>query len=312
MDLPTLCLLIARAIETRLKASIFVSMDYDRAFEALIEDMANGRVKEEKDFERRFQALPHPVQQVIRCIVIRFDSDRLNEQLHLQLLHTLEGTFPDCNMAVRRNEVVLLLTYEEGPSQLEEEVAEKLGRVLEKFKASAAVSEPFRRYGHFMTQYRLTRKLLKIGLAVRLRAEERIFTRGGYMDYQLIDMALRSFVQEYGHYNFAYLIHPAIVRLAKYDKTHETDYLTLLHVYLNNNQSAGRTAESQYMHRNTVLNKIKKIHTLTGCDLNDPSVQHQFRLSCCLMRYSNCYLHRDLLSSDFLFYGKAQTEKDML
>ena len=308
IDLPTLCLLLARAIETRLKASIFVSMDYDRTFEALIEDMANGKVNEEKDFERRFLALPHPVQPVIRCIVIRFDSDSLNDQLHLQLLHTLEQEFPECNTAVRRNEVVLLLTYEEGPSDLEPEVRENLEKILVQYRASAGVTEPFRRYGHFMTQYRLARKLLKIGLMVRFHSEERIFTRGNYMDYQLIDMALRSFVQEYGHYNFAYLIHPSVVRLAKYDKLHGTDFLPLLHAYLINNQSASRTASSQYMHRNTVLNKIKKISSLIGCDLNDPSVQHQFLLSCCLMRYSNCYLHRDLLASDFVFYENGKPE----
>lgn len=109
--------------------------------------------------------------------------------------------------------MVLLLTYEEGPSDLEPEVREKLEKILVQYRASAGVTEPFRRYGHFMTQYRLARKLLKIGLMVRFHSEERIFTRGNYMDYQLIDMALRSFVQEYGHYNFAYLIHPSVVRL---------------------------------------------------------------------------------------------------
>ena len=300
-DLPTLALLLGRSIYVRLGESVVVPLDYQRAFERLLENIMSGRLTEEKDFINEFKMLPHPVKNQIRCVVVCFESSSLNDKLHLQLFSALRNAFPDANLAVFRDEIVLLLSYEETPVGLEEETRRRLDEILEKFNASAGVGEPFHRFGHFKTQYSLVRKLLRIGMTVRFQPEERIFTRGEYIHYLIIDLALKNFVQEYEHYNFAYLIHPAIVKLSHYDAKHQTDLLKLLHIYLVNNQSAGRTADWVFMHRNTVLNKMKKISAITSCDLNNPTIQHQFLISCCLMRYSERYLHRDLLESDFIF-----------
>ena len=165
----------------------------------------SGRLTEEKDFINEFKMLPHPVKNQIRCVVVCFESSSLNDKLHLQLFSALRNAFPDANLAVFRDEIVLLLSYEETPVSLEEETRRCLSEILEKFNASAGVGEPFHRFGHFKTQYSLVRKLLRIGMTVRFQPEERIFTRGEYIHYLIIDLALKNFVQEYEHYNFACL-----------------------------------------------------------------------------------------------------------
>lgn len=306
-DLPTLTLLLACAIRNRLNESAVLPSDQQEAFTNLLQNVLNGDVREEKDLIRLFQALPCPVRKYIRCIIIGFDSGSPSENLILQFQLALQKAFPNTNQALWQNEIVLLLTYDEQPAPfLEEESRQILEDILPRFHACAGIGEPFRRYGHFWTQYKLVRRLLKISYSVRFRREERLFTLGDNIHYLIIDLALKSFIQEYGHYNFAYLIHPAVIRLARYDASHGTDLLNLLHIWLQNNQSAAKTAELVYMHRNTVLNKIKKISALTGCDLNDPAVQSQFLIACCLLRYSEKYLHRNLLESDFVFHGKGE------
>lgn len=53
-------------------------------------------------------------------------------------------------------------------------------------------------------------------------------------------------------------------KLEKYDAENNTDLMTFLYLYLNNNGSQSLVAEKQYIHRNTVTNQLKKIEKITG------------------------------------------------
>ncbi len=308
-DLPTMAIFISRGIGIRFQEALVAPPGPPLLFAQLLDDILHDRLREEKDVASGFQMLPYPVKTQVRCVILRFESGHINEKPHARLLAALRKAFPDVNTAVFRDEIVVLFTYEGFPNGLSEEERRKLQEVLEQFNASAGIGEPFTQLAHFKTQYNLVRKILQLGMAVRFRPEERILTRGDYMDYLLIDLALGQFVWQYGHLNFAYLIHPAVVHLARLDHEQQTDQLTLLHLYLLNNLNAGKTAEQVFMHRNTVINRIKKMTAATGWDLNHPALQHQLLLSCCLMRYSERYLHRSLLEPDRIFQGNGEASQ---
>ena len=53
-------------------------------------------------------------------------------------------------------------------------------------------------------------------------------------------------------------------KLEKYDKENNTELLDFLYNYLKNNGSQSLVAETQYIHRNTVNNQLKKIEKITG------------------------------------------------
>lgn len=53
-------------------------------------------------------------------------------------------------------------------------------------------------------------------------------------------------------------------KLEKYDKENNTELMDFLHMYLKNNGSQSLMAETQYIHRNTVNNQLKKIEKITG------------------------------------------------
>lgn len=55
-----------------------------------------------------------------------------------------------------------------------------------------------------------------------------------------------------------------------YDDLHNTDYLSFLRIFLEENGSTSKISERQFIHRNTVLYKIKKIETLLDMDLSNP------------------------------------------
>lgn len=59
-------------------------------------------------------------------------------------------------------------------------------------------------------------------------------------------------------------------QLHQYDDLHNTDYLSFLRCYLEENGSTSKISERQFIHRNTVLYKIKKIEMLLDMDLSNP------------------------------------------
>ncbi|MEK4486385.1 PucR family transcriptional regulator ligand-binding domain-containing protein [Psychrobacillus sp. FSL H8-0484] len=59
-------------------------------------------------------------------------------------------------------------------------------------------------------------------------------------------------------------------QLHRYDELHNTDYLSFLRIFLEENGSTSKISERQFIHRNTVLYKIKKIEMLLDMDLSNP------------------------------------------
>lgn len=57
--------------------------------------------------------------------------------------------------------------------------------------------------------------------------------------------------------------------LSQTDKQQNTEYLLTLQTYLANDTSLLRTAESLYIHRNTIVYRMEKIKAITGCSFTD-------------------------------------------
>ncbi len=64
--------------------------------------------------------------------------------------------------------------------------------------------------------------------------------------------------------------HDILGQLYHYDDVHNTDYVPFLRIFLEENGSTSRISERQFIHRNTVLYKIKKIEWLLDMDLSNP------------------------------------------
>lgn len=59
-------------------------------------------------------------------------------------------------------------------------------------------------------------------------------------------------------------------QLHQYDDLHNTDYSSFLRIFLEENGSTSKISERQFIHRNTVLYKLKKIEMLLDMDLSNP------------------------------------------
>lgn len=67
------------------------------------------------------------------------------------------------------------------------------------------------------------------------------------------------------------LLSPIYYRLESYDKINKTDYLETLRVYLMNNQNAVQTAKDLFIHRATIIYRLKRICEIGQTELTDPN-----------------------------------------
>ncbi|MCO7174891.1 PucR family transcriptional regulator [Sporolactobacillus kofuensis] len=67
--------------------------------------------------------------------------------------------------------------------------------------------------------------------------------------------------------------------LSRYDQIHETDYVPFLRVFLEEDGRTANIAHREFIHRNTVLYKVKKIESILGADLCRPFVKTNLLLA---------------------------------
>jgi len=67
-------------------------------------------------------------------------------------------------------------------------------------------------------------------------------------------------------------------RLEQYDVQSNSDFMEILYTFLQEDGSYIQTASRLFMHRNTLLYKINKIHEILKVDLSDPKVRFEINL----------------------------------
>jgi predicted DNA-binding protein YlxM (UPF0122 family) len=70
--------------------------------------------------------------------------------------------------------------------------------------------------------------------------------------------------------------------LEEYDKTNDTNYKEVLRLYIVNNRSLQRVAETLFIHRNTVNYQITKIEKILECDLSNTDDRFKLYLGYCI------------------------------
>ncbi|WP_074113807.1 PucR family transcriptional regulator [Paenibacillus sp. P46E] len=82
---------------------------------------------------------------------------------------------------------------------------------------------------------------------------------------------------------FAALFERKLGKLRQYDQEHDSNMLLTFYHYLECRGSLIETANSLYIHRNSVKYRLERIRAITGFDLNDP--REQFVCHLCLIYY---------------------------
>lgn len=74
-------------------------------------------------------------------------------------------------------------------------------------------------------------------------------------------------------------LHPALDKLAEYDSANQSDFLNTLAVYLENDCNAQKCGRLLFLHRNSLVYRIRRIQEIADFDLSDPAERAYLRLS---------------------------------
>ncbi len=73
--------------------------------------------------------------------------------------------------------------------------------------------------------------------------------------------------------------------LEDYDEKHATNLVQTLEIFLKNRGARKQTAEEMFLHRNTMMYRIKKMEELLGCSLSDAGVLKELEFACEIRPY---------------------------
>ena len=75
----------------------------------------------------------------------------------------------------------------------------------------------------------------------------------------------------------------AVEYLRKYDIQHGSDLCNTLFKWLSHDRNTVATAESMYLHRNTLMNRLKRIEEVMCVNLDDVNVRLRVLLALCAL-----------------------------
>lgn len=267
-------------------------LNQDALCASFIKDIVEEKLDETVEIQNRINFLPHPLKAFCCVVLVQFDTEVLPEPPYSYVMQLLEEIFPNTNMAVYQNDIVILHTQEERPVTLMDFDYDKLTELLRHYHAYAGVSNASRHRIRLRTLYMIASSTIRLGRSLRRdNLPERIFSYEDYSMYYIVDLCAKQYMEDHHHDDLIYLIHPSIIKICRYDANHNTNLRDVLFFYLLCGCSLNRTAQIMYMHRNTVLNKLNKINEIAEIPLEDGYTQQRMIMSCLIMRYYEDYMH---------------------
>ena len=293
-DTYTVMELTRSAIHRLMRESQDLSYWAGEEFKILLKEIVETRITDKQEIDARFSKISCGSGIFCSFIIIAFEKQEILRKNATQILTELEELFPDTNVAIYDECIVLLLARPNRAFQPRPIFdTEGFSRLLAGYQAHAAISNATSRRGLLRTQYILTKQVLDLGHKLFPAGRERILYFEDFAEYLMIELAINSFKNQFGHDDIVLLIHPDAVKLIKYDRDHHSDLMKFVYHYCLCNCNIVQTAKNAYMHRNTAANRLTKVHELINADLSSGEVQQRMIFSYKVYHY---YRHCSAMS----------------
>ena len=170
---------------------------------------------------------------------------------------------------------------------------ERLERELQQCGVYLGRSSIFQDLDLFHAEFSLIFDALDIAIKLESCRGRRIVYFHDYSDYVSIKYAADRFLQVHGPDSVRAVLYPELATLLLHDIRNRTDLAETLYRYYTYGDVKS-TAQSLFVHRNTVYNKLKAIQKLLGVDLDDPAVRGSYLTSLRVYYYCEKCLGIDL------------------
>lgn len=186
-------------------------------------------------------------------IVARFVHRVENRYLKRTFSMELENIFPEGHSVHYKSYIIILV-----PS-ISEKQRDELSKLAEAENVSIGLSWSFTDIIEFKRYF--NQAVASIKQAQRFGQTRKVFD---YSDFYYYDLLYNYS----GKIPLKYFCHPALQVLRKYDKDNNTELYITLRTYLECNKNHRATAETLFIHRNSLIYRINRINQLIELDLN--------------------------------------------
>lgn len=267
---------------------------FHNEFSALVADLLDQRLTSPAELEQRLKLMPAlAIKKYYHLIVISFENKNESHPWNY-IISQIEQVFPHSNAAIYHNEIILLVRKPNHNVRLSFDTG-KFTAILETHDGYAAVGN----YSKFLTSlhaiYIQTRAAISLGIVFRSSLQVRIFPYEEYSTYHTVALCADTLHLGYHNRNLIYLCHPAIIALDRYDRKYNNDLKDVLYLYLANERNSAKTARELFIHRNTMLYKIRKIEEIIGESLDNVLLRERLLFSFHVLEYIEKFLKEDPL-----------------
>lgn len=196
----------------------------------------------------------HLYPEEMRVVVARFTKRVENRYLKRTIRVELERLFPNSHSVQYKSYMAILV-----PS-ISNDQKEALDVLAQNEDLALGISWPFTDIIDFKRYF--NQSVAAIKQAHRLGRAGRIFD---YTDYAFYDL-----IYNYtGKIPLSQFSHPALKKLRDYDAANNTEFYTTLYTYLVCSKNIRETADALFLHKNSLIYRISRIHQIIGSDLSD-------------------------------------------
>ena len=222
-------------------------------------------------------------------VVVEFDrplqgnrQEQLLAELDKEWTRVLSARFVQPVLMLLRMQLVILFEDDRTPPRKQSELAEIMTDAMASIKEAFPTIPPFSvgigrlhySVSEICRSFQEARQALSLG---RFRQPENGITC--YDELGVLKLLSHIRMEELD--DFA---QEALGVLMEYDDANGTELLKTLEIYFQENESMPLAAERLFIHANTLRNRLKKIETVLGVELNQADVRVRFYVACQALR----------------------------
>lgn len=266
---------LSRFISMELQKDSFYNQNRDVMFSYFLADLLENPETNYPSVRERLHILGFNLKEDLYIMTISASSYReANAKLEV-IVRELNSILTGSIYAIYENTLVMLFSRsrENGLSAYE---LHTLEHYLRNNSLTAGMSNFFTDLKSARRFYLQAKKAAEVGR--RLQEEGPIHYYSTAYFYHIMEICEKE-------EDLQYFIHPAMMKLLYHDRERHSELLKTMYYFLKTPGNPAHTAENLHIHKNTLLYRMNKIKTLTGCGLEDGDEIMSLGLSYKLMRY---------------------------
>ena len=247
--------ILKKSIDQQLKKDEFVRNTQGFHYEYLLKDLLDGKTAIGKPFLNRLDYANSEFSGNMHCLVIETARSSITLNTH-RIRNLFESHFPNTKTLIYHGQIIVILNTPKNQI-LPKDYVHTATEICKNNNLYAGLSNCFKNIVELPKYYKQALRSIELGACAIDKPN--LFL---YKDYYL-EHVKNIFLQKESPETFC---HPKMKLLLDYDKKHDSDLAHTFYMYLIHERNITSTATAMHMHRNTIVYRIKKIHSLIGED----------------------------------------------